>query len=138
MSGIAREALWQACLIEAVRSVNPSLAGRRFAHFWWNDMDERDILKGKYDYTYRVLDAENIYALDTEELLAGDMLITGDGKDMKIFMGGDVVLAVRGGRIKATYIKDLNKKDSANNSPITVVRWIGFKEIRKDHGRAGT
>ncbi|MBP5092889.1 MAG: hypothetical protein J6X53_04500 [Abditibacteriota bacterium] len=131
MSGIAREALWQAGIIEAIRSVNPSLCGRAFAKFWWHDMDERDILKGKYDYTYKVGEAMNIGSLDFDTLLPGDMIITEDGTDMKIFMGGDTFLASDGKHIKSVSLMHMNKNTGHLSDKVAVVRWSGFKDLKK-------
>ncbi len=131
MSGIARESLWQAGVIEAIRSINPSLCGRAFAKFWWHDMDEKDILKGKYDYTYKVGKAMNIGSLDLDTLLPGDMIITEDGKDMKIFLGEDIFMASDGKHIKAVELMHMDKNIGHLSDKVAVVRWIGFKDLKK-------
>ena len=127
-SGLLRQGYMQACLFDAVSTIDPRLLKKGFEVWLW-DASAKELLSGYNGRTTDLGIEGTINSLSEKHLQLGDMAITKDGVHCLAYLGAGEWASADPALNKVVITKAPDRDFSWFSSTVRIVRWQALKEV---------
>lgn len=121
-SGLVRRGLINALFLRGVRTGDAGLV-RDAADLWWHDCTASALGAGERDQTVPVLDTPSVNALDTSNILPGDLAVTSNGIHIMAYLGENRWIEADPGAGRVITVRVPSRDNGWFDTPMRIVRW---------------